>query len=167
MPGAVEELFNNIPDASGVIAKEIAVDTDKFMESVRKAACDKAYSMCIVIPKDYIKASIMLNRNRDINAAICSSEADLHYAKENNANVIIIKHGDISSTATEFLTEFFKASAQPVAEKVAGSAPEKSEKQQRIMQQAMQETKQEAKPSAVQESKGMLKKLKYSLGIED
>ena len=166
MPGAVEELFNNIPDASGVIAKEIAVDTDKFMESVRKAACDKAYSMCIVIPKDYIKASIMLNRNRDINAAICSSEADLHYAKENNANVIIIKHGDVSGTA-KLLDEFFKASAQPVAEKVADSAPEKPEKQQRVMQQTIQETKQEAKPSAVQESKGMLKKLKYSLGIED
>ena len=166
MPGAVEELFNNIPDASGVIAKEITANTDKFVESVRKAASDKAYSICIVIPEDYIKASIMLNRNGNINAAICSSEADMRYAKENNANVIIIKQGDMSSTA-KLLDEFFKASAQPVAENVAYSTPAKSEKQQRITQQAIQEIKQEAKPSAVQESRGMLKKLKYSLGIED
>jgi len=149
------------------VAKETDADTDKLADSVRKAVSEKSYSICVVIPKDHIQASILLNRDKGINAAICSSDNDMRAAKENNANVIIIKQEEATS-ATAMLAGLFAPYSNGSDAQKARAAPASPEKQP-VSQAAKPSPKQEGasniKPSGSRDS--MLKKLKYSLGIEE
>lgn len=173
MAGAVDELLSGIPDASGIIAKETETDTAKLVDYVRKAALDKNYSTCIVVPADHIWASINLNRDKMIRAATCLSKEDMRLAKENGANIIIIPKGN-SATASDALGELFAASAQqnPRLDTISvqeESAPQKTDNNQKQQQkqEAKQEARQESRTTQAYEGKGMLKKLKHSLGIEE
>lgn len=169
VPGAVDELLGGIPDASGVMAKETEADTAKLADSVRKAMFDKRYPMCILIPADHIRASIALNRDKNIRAATCLSKEDARLAEENGANVIIIPHGN-EAKAAEALGGFFLWAAQQNPEQDAKPAPElpgsqKTEGYQK--QQPKQEAGQEPENRGVHEGRGMFRKLKYSLGIDE
>ncbi len=169
MPGAIDALLSGIPDASGVIAKETETDTAKLVDYVRKAALDKSYSACIIVPADHIMASISLNRDKNIRAAICVSKEDIGLAKENGANIIIIPNGS-GATASETLSGLFTAAAQQNQGSDTrlvqmGSTQQKIEANQR--QQPKQEAKQETRSQQTYEGKGMFKKLKHSLGIEE
>ena len=170
--GAIDELSSGIPDASGVIATEIETDTAKLVDYVRKAALDKSYSTCIVVPADHIMASINLNRDKNIRAAICLSKEDLELAKENGANIIIIPK-ESNSTASEVLGGLFTAAQQDSRPDTMAvrqeSVPQRinTDQRQQQKQETVQEARQEVKSQQAYEGKGMLKKLKHSLGIEE
>ena len=173
MAGAVDELLSGIPDASGIIAKETETDTAKLVDYVRKAVLDKSYSTCIIVPADHILASINLNRDKGIRAAICLSKEDMELAKENGANILIIPKGN-GPIASDALGELFAASAQqnpkrdtiPANENNASQKTDDNQWQQQ-KQEPKQEARQEFRTTRTYEGKGMLKKLKHSLGIEE
>ena len=79
-----------------------------------------------------------------------------------------------SATASDALGELFAASAQQnprpdtisVQEESALQKTDNNQKQQQ-KQEAKQEARQEVKSQQAYEGKGMLKKLKHSLGIEE
>lgn len=149
------------------MAKETEADTTKLADSVKKAVSEKSYGVCVVIPKDHIKTSILLNRDKGINAAICSSDNDMRVAKENNANVIIIKQEEAIS-ATGMLAGLFASYSNVNGAQNARAAPTNPEKQQASQAtepSPRQEGASNIKPSGSRDS--MLKKLKYSLGIEE
>lgn len=173
MPGAVDELLSGIPDASGIIAKETETDTAKLVDYVKKAALDKSYSTCIVVPADHILASINLNRDKNIRAAICLSKEDIELAKENDANIIIIPKGN-GATASEILGGLFTADVQqnPKPDTInvkQESVPQRmyTDKRQQQKQETVQEARQEVKSQQTYNGKGVFKKLKHSLGIEE
>ena len=173
VPGAIDELLSGIPDASGVMAKETETDTAKLVDYVRKAALDKNYSTCIVVPSDHIWASINLNRYKGIRAATCLSKEDMELAKENGANIIIIPKGS-SGTASDALSGLFTDAAQQNMQPGVRSADKESVQQksgadqrQQQKQEARQDARKESGSQQAYEGKGMLKKLKHSLGIEE
>ena len=173
MPGAVDELLSGIPDASGVIAKETETDTAKLVDYVKKAALDKSYSTFIVVPADHIMASISFNRDKNIRAATCLSKEDMGLAKENGANIIIIPKGN-GAIASEMLGGLFTAAVQQNPKPDTMAVKQDSVQQrmhtdqtQQQKQETMPEARQEVKSQQAYEGKGMLKKLKHSLGIEE
>ncbi len=147
-----------------IVAKEIDSDTDRFIEIVRKAALDRAYDLSVIIPEDYVRAEIMLNRDKGISAAVCSTAEDMQAAEANNANVIVIKSAETGGAARMLSGILSRSGAKDPEQKQA------KVQERQVQQQKKSEQPKPSRPMVQEkayEGKGMLKKLKYSLGIED
>ncbi|MGC8710458.1 MAG: hypothetical protein ACP5RF_02515 [Candidatus Micrarchaeia archaeon] len=72
-----------------VIAKEVSDQAQ--LSSYIEDAVSKGDSNIIVLAKDPMHSSISLNKNRSINAALCSTSEDVASAYKDGANVIILK----------------------------------------------------------------------------
>jgi ribose 5-phosphate isomerase RpiB len=181
VPGAAEALLNALPDASGIMAKETEADTEKLSDSIRKAITSGSYDLCITIPKDHLKASIMLNRDKGINAAICLLPEDLDLAKANSANVIIIKAGE-EERAAKMLKSILEGAVSRINSQNEEAKYEKQEKQRELRQEPRSESQKEpsedeepkrqhkvliGENTQVKDNGSFFKKIKSSLGIED
>ena len=166
VPGAVDEVINGADYGANVVAKEIEADTGKFLDSVKKTVLQRSYDISIIIPEDYVMAGILLNREKEIFAAICSSEEDLQAAAENNANVIILKSMELKKAPALLSAVIGNAGGRSQSRQM-----QKPEQDKPLLQQErkpVQQKKQEfQEPEKGFKGKGVFKRLRYSLGIDD
>lgn len=91
VPGSVDKVVDIVERSNNVVAKETSATTSGIAhavgEQVRNGSCEQA----IVIAKDPIGVGMLLNKEDGVEAAVCSSIEDAQLAKENGANVIVIR----------------------------------------------------------------------------
>ncbi len=92
--GSVDKIVDALQN-SNVVAKESNSSNSAIAHNVGEQIRNGSYSQVIVIAKDPIGAGMLLNKEDGVNAAVCNSQEDAHLAKENGANVIVIR--DINS----------------------------------------------------------------------
>ncbi|MGC8547651.1 MAG: RpiB/LacA/LacB family sugar-phosphate isomerase, partial [Candidatus Micrarchaeia archaeon] len=158
-----------------IVAKEVSASTAELADMVSGELAN-GYDVCVVIAKDPIGLSMLLNKRSDIFAAVCNSADDVALGKSNNANVFVVRNP--KSTEIEpivsaisklgYSKNFFKLSLPKFQLRFSSSKP-----QQPVLQQKKQKEEQELEEDEEEEqeeqlgkgSKGMLGKLKNALGI--
>ncbi|MGC8479418.1 MAG: hypothetical protein ACP5M9_01995 [Candidatus Micrarchaeia archaeon] len=140
----------------------------------------KGYGIVVAYVKDTIGASIFLNRDKRIKAAVCNTELDVALAEKNNVNVFLINNDvDVSigifkamkknkNNAKDQLEE--RKSEKHIASKSAVESTEyfvklnKSGEQKKAIGDEPLQEEREPKES---KGKGFFKNIKDSLGIVD
>lgn len=85
-----------------VLAKEANMAESTMAGAAAEQLKEKKVDRVIVVARDPIAAGILLNKKEGVEAAVCSSVDDVRLAKDNGANVIIVR--DINSgTAHEII----------------------------------------------------------------
>jgi hypothetical protein len=97
--GSVDRLVDMVQQGNSVVAKESPMTTEGLARSARAALKDGSYDLVVVAAQDPIGAGMLLNKQDGIDAAVCDSAEDAAAAKDNAANVVVIK--DVRSDATE------------------------------------------------------------------
>ncbi len=156
-----------------IVAKEVSASTAELADMVSGELAN-GYDVCVVIAKDPIGLSMLLNKRSDIFAAVCNSVDDVALGKSNNANVFVVRNP--KSTEIEpivsaisklgYSKNFFKLSL-PKFQLRFSSKP-----QQPVLQQKKQKEEEEIEESEEEQeeqpgkgSKGLFGKLKNALGI--
>ncbi len=138
------------------------------MEYIIKSTLDALSSSgdsapIFVFADNPVGATIALNKQKDISAALCNSYSDYQDAKGENANVIIIgkEFRNISEIAKEFQGQ------KKEAPKVQRNAEQKAQEQKKPVQ-AEQKKKEEDNDGHVYDDgkkAGIAKRIKDALGI--
>ncbi len=116
--GSVDKIIDIIQQSNGVVAKESAMTNEAIARAAQDALGAGSYDLVVVVAKDPIGAGMILNKQDEIEAAVCGSADDARLAKDNGANVIIIR--DVRSDALgDILGE--AAGSQGVSQKIRAS----------------------------------------------
>lgn len=97
VPGSIDGVVDIIQQSNSVVAKESAMTNDALARSAQDALASGSYDLILVIAKDPIGAGMVLNKKGEVEAAVCDSAEDARLAKDNGANVIVIR--DVRSDA--------------------------------------------------------------------
>jgi Ribose/Galactose Isomerase len=92
IPGSVDGVVDIIQQGNSVVAKESTMANDAIARAAQDALDAGSYDLILVIAKDPIGAGMVLNKREGLEAAVCDSADDARLAKDNGANVIIIKN---------------------------------------------------------------------------
>jgi hypothetical protein len=92
IPGSVDGVVDIIQQSNSVVAKESTMTNDALARAAQDALGAGSYDLILVIAKDPIGAGMVLNKREEIDAAVCDSAEDARLARDNGANVIIIKN---------------------------------------------------------------------------
>ena len=184
--------FDTIVDAlnsrHSIIAKQVSVGTEDLANMAVNGLASGNYDLCIVVARDPVGASIMLNKSEGISAAVCNSASDVELAKRNNANILVIKSlkPDAAAEIAEAISQqgfSFNALRQIKLprigigkESAAGQRPPQQPQlqaqQQKRQQQVRQKQNEEGEEGEEEEEqaqqaggKGILGKIKNALGI--
>jgi hypothetical protein len=168
----VSERFSDFIEKRGfnVTLKEINSD----IKNIAKIASNNVSSgYVIVLVDDPILASMILNKENKINAALCDSENDIASALKDNANVFII--GDKFEKPEWLYSLMINKENKQEIKKINDSALDLKQKQQNENKQIKEEIKKNEKIyvenqkeiEADSKNKGIFKKIKGSLGIID
>lgn len=154
------EVFENT-DAN-IVAKEEEGDLETLARSVSETMGRNVYDYAVVAVDDYIGATVALNKHENLRAAVCDIKEDFRLAKSSNVNVIIVK---TSQKKYDFLVHLIR-NGERVARK---PRPEKAAepKQQEMRPQKAEPMEEEEEPEDRGSGKGIMGRLKDSLGIVD
>ena len=97
--GSVDKIVDILQNRSNVIAKESNATSATIAPSAAEQLSSGAYDMVLVVARDPIGAGMLLNKQEGIDAAVCNSVDDVKLAKDNGANVIVVR--DIDSAALQ------------------------------------------------------------------
>ncbi len=184
--GSVDGVVDVVQQRHSVVAKESSMTNEAMARTAGEGLEKGQYDAVIVIAKDPIGAGMILNKQEGVEAAVCSSAEDVRMAKDNEANVIVIK--DIGSdrlqdildqiAGTDGVARRLKAGIRiPKAEPKAAQRarqPEREtgegqpEKKQRDRREEAdgEPTEEEKKLASISGTrKGIAGKLKDALGI--
>ncbi len=139
---------------ASIVEKEVS--KDRFEKAVAEAIKQGKYDMVIAVPEDHIGASMRLNREAGMKAALCASKEDAFLAKKNGANVIIIRR---SEKEIEYIAEGLGASRTGMGSIVSRKTARKEEKEESDEGEESEED--------MPRRKGFIGSLKDSLGIVD
>lgn len=106
--GSVDKVVDMVQQGNSVVAKESPMTTEGLARSARTALKDGEYELVVVAAQDPIGAGMLLNKQDGIDAAVCDSAEDASAARDNAANVIVIK--DVRSEALEDVLGTFTGS---------------------------------------------------------
>jgi len=95
--GSVDRVVDLIQQSSNFVAKESNMTNDAITRAAQDAIASEAYDLVVVVAKDPIGAGMALNKQKELEAAVCGSADDAKLAKDNGANVIVIR--DVRSDA--------------------------------------------------------------------
>lgn len=166
--GCAERIIDAFEDSdASIIAKEAKEDMEELSESVSSTMGKGMYDYAIVAVEDHVGATIEMNKCSNLRAALCDSEEDVQMAKRNRANVMIVRP---SQKRFDFIVDGMSLPAKeakkaPKNEKLF--QPKKEEKPKR--EEAPEEDEEEEEYEDYQRSrgKGLVGRLKDSLGIVD
>lgn len=181
VPGKGDSIVNDFGASNvNVVSKENESTVEEMSAAVAKAIEEGKADYVIVIASDPIKASILMNKESNVYAALCSSADDIELAKVNNANTIVVNS---SMSADNFVNallsgrqklSFFmpkKKQEERQAEQPAPKEAQKEQKQVKSKQQQMAESKKADEPEQQVPKRGkksgLFGALKDSLGIID
>jgi hypothetical protein len=162
--GFADKISNELGDSVSLIAKEmVGKSLEDLCKEVHNSISNNSYAAAIVATKDYIKANIKLNKEYKIDSAVCSSKDDVKLAKSENVRVIIVPPGDDLS----YLSEMISGS-----EPTHGHAPEEKKRFHEKHDKEEERNAKSGEPEKegeenISKGKGVLGKIKYSLGIVD
>ncbi|VVB77426.1 Ribose/Galactose Isomerase [uncultured archaeon] len=97
VPGAVDRVIDLVQQHGNVVAKESMMTNDAIAYTAQGELHNGTYDQLIVIAKDPIGAGMILNKQEDVEAAVCDSAEDVKMANSNGANVIVIRNPDSDS----------------------------------------------------------------------
>jgi len=190
--------FDTIVDAlnsrHSIIAKQVSVGTEDLANMAVNGLASGNYDLCIVVARDPVGASIMLNKSEGISAAVCNSASDVELAKRNNANILVIKSlkpDDAAEIAEAISQQGFSFNAlrqiklprigigigkEPAAGQRPPQQPQlQAQQQQKRQQQVRQKQNEESEEGEENEEeeeqarqaggKGIIGKIKNALGI--
>jgi hypothetical protein len=89
--GSVDRVVDILQQSNSVVAKESTMTNEALARAAQAALETGTYDMVMVIAKDPIGAGMLLNKREMIEAAVCGSADDARLAKDNGANVIVIR----------------------------------------------------------------------------
>jgi Ribose/Galactose Isomerase len=89
--GSVDRVVDILQQSNSVVAKESTMTNEALARAAQAALETGTYDMVMVIAKDPIGAGMLLNKREEIEAAVCGSADDARLAKDNGANVIVIR----------------------------------------------------------------------------
>ncbi|MGC8676016.1 MAG: RpiB/LacA/LacB family sugar-phosphate isomerase [Candidatus Micrarchaeia archaeon] len=95
---SLDAIVNGLGNSHSVIAKETGVQNAELADMVA-GELGKGYDVCVVIARDPIGVSILLNKSDGISAVVCNSASDVALGKANNANVFVIRDPKSGSIA--------------------------------------------------------------------
>ncbi len=161
--GCVErivEAFENT-DAN-IVAKEEKEGDEELFGRVSEAMNRGNYDYAIVAVDDHIAASITLNKLQNISAAVCDSRNEVRLARSHGANVIIVK---VDQKKFDYLAVGIeKQKRKPEKMEQQREVPEKKEARE---EKAGEEEEPEEDYAPRSSGKGLMGKIKDSLGIVD
>ena len=92
--GSVDKIVDVLHKNHNVVAKEsnasVATMASMAAEQLAKGACDQV----IMVARDPMAAGVLLNKQEGVVAVVCNSTDDVRLAKDNGANVIVIRNID-------------------------------------------------------------------------
>lgn len=165
---ALEKLDANIT------LKEVSSDEKKIANLASAALESKAPNFVLVFVKDPIAANMYLNKQRNINSAVCNSNRDFELARKNNINVIVV--GDDLDDADGFAKMLMSNGMQKMSQK---SKPSQSKNQDQKptnhdkgqvrdqKQKAEEDEQSESQDDQLPKRPGIIGHLKDALGIID
>jgi len=95
--GSVDKVVDIIQQSNNVVAKESSMTNDAIARAAQDALSAGSYDLVLVVARDPIGAGMVLNKQGGLEAAVCGSAEDARLAKDNGANVIVIR--DVRSDA--------------------------------------------------------------------
>lgn len=169
--GCVERIADVFESTeASIVAKEEKESDDELFGRVSEAMGRGSYDYAIVVAGDHVAASISLNKFQNIRAALCDNREDMRLARSNGANVIIVRADQRKLDYLAAGVERQKKRPEKPAEQER-AAPERKEtkaakeEKEEKMGQAEDEPDLEGEPRGG--GKGIMGKLKDSLGIVD
>ncbi len=97
VPGSVDKIVDVLQSRHNVIAKEANMAESTIASMASEQLKGKSYDEVIVVARDPIQAGMLLNKKEGVDAVVCSTLDDVRLAKDNGANVIVIR--DINSAS--------------------------------------------------------------------
>ncbi len=91
--GSVDRVVDLL-NSNNVVAKETSTPMSGIAKTAGEQLRNGGYDMVIVVAKNPIGAGMLLNKQDGVEAAVCGSVDDALQAKENGANVIVIRDID-------------------------------------------------------------------------
>jgi hypothetical protein len=177
IPGSVDRIVDILQTHSNIIAKEASMAESTMASMVAEQLKNRSYDQAIVVARDPIQAGILLNKKDGVQAVVCHSIDDVRLAKENGANVIVIRNMS-SDSAAEVIAQAAGMSARgikmPQIRMPESLLPQQQPKQQEkepqkrgilVSRKAKKPEPEEEEPRRGSHSGKMMDKIKDYLGI--
>lgn len=177
VPGGVDDVVSLLEGQHSVTAKEAAAAPQELAETAAAQLASGSYAMVVVVAKDPVAVSIVLNKKDGVIAAVCNSAEEAQLARRNGANAVVVKEmersqlDEVLSLAISGSGVFKRigdiARQQPKAQERLSIRPVPDQKAQKAFAQdraKRQEREQEAQMPQKPRS-GVVGKLKDYLGI--
>ncbi len=128
---------------------------------------NKGYDLVIVKIDNNIGTAMLLNKDKRINAAPCSTVYDIKLAKSNNANVILLsKNNELDKDAFKIFKLAQNSTSSTQQQNVSNERPIKV-RQQIVTKEQPKNIEPVVNQNTEQKSKGFFKNIKESLGITE
>ncbi len=172
---STDVVVERLREGHSIVAKEVNA-TNKELVNIARNELSKGYDVCVMIPSDPVGASILLNKQESINAAVCSFAEDVELGKENGANVFVINPkteeleeiGDAISEL-DYNKNFFAAKIGKAIKKISsmkiGKAGQQQQQGAKGQAEEEEESEEEEKELEEEAKKGIIGKIKSALGI--
>lgn len=169
------ELFENALEKhnANITLKEVSTDEKKIADLASEALANKSPDFVLVFVKDPVAANVYLNKQRNINSAVCNSNRDFELAQKNDINVIVV--GDDLDDADGFARMLMSNGAQKMQQKPKtlqpkGELPKPTKEGKKPTHEQKQEFEEEEEPNeedSLPKRPGIIGHLKDALGIID
>ncbi|MEM0074294.1 MAG: hypothetical protein QXR85_00265 [Candidatus Micrarchaeaceae archaeon] len=180
VPRSVDAVVNGL-GSNSIVAKEVNVQSGELAD-IAANELGNGYDVCVVMAKDPILVSMVLNKKEGIMAAVCNSAADVALGKSSNANVFVIRDpksqalGEITSAISKlgYNKGFFKLqlpkfqSGLPGIQQQAQQAQQAKKQQKQKSEEIDDESEgqdNDNETGSGSSGKGLLGKIKNALGI--
>jgi len=174
-----EELASELEKYDINIVEKEVTGRGEYLDALYGIVGNGAFDSVLLAVSDPVGMGILLNKRQEVRAAVCSSGEDIESARDNGANVIILgRNADLRSIAKSVVQlqqsrkampgmfKLGKKDLQKAAVAPRNAAPVQSQpKASKVQPQAEANDLEEEDTPPPQ--KGIIKKIKYALGIED
>lgn len=158
----------NNADASTMAREEVGADVKELGKLASEAITHGNYDAVILVPEDYIKACIVLNKFEGVNAALCNSVEETELAEENDVNVIILKPSEHNlGYITEWLMKRTRKEGERVSDEGHGKEHEEKRHEGGGHGHEDKEKKEDEHRHGAGSGAGLFGGLKDALGILD
>lgn len=171
VPGSVDNIVD-VLDKEGVsvVAKEGDYNLETLAQHVSDYLKQGNFGIVIVVPDDYVGASMLLNKYDHIRAALCSSRNDIEMANRHNVNTIILKSTENLSYLINGISKN-QRSEQPTNSQQAAVKTNLKEVRTKvdkpIQRNIVEQQENEQQIQRTNTKQGIVARLKDSLGIID
>jgi ribose 5-phosphate isomerase RpiB len=181
-----EEMLNVFDQANvNVVSKEVRANIERVSQNFQNVAVQGNSDIMVLVTNDSIEASIELNKKEEIRAAVCNSAEDVERAREKDVNLIIVPNeAQKKDEIAEAIIRTGKGAVRMLSiAKVRDKRRQESVNREEEEEERRSRAKPESKPepeerveettdeeeeeSRIGNRKGIIGKIKDSLGIID